>query len=181
MKIWQWYLRKQLARSTIGQGLAMKGTFFHFSRVKIPSGQLLEPMGNHQLREEIESLLANTKPRNCIGRPQSIFVSEDEACERHGLPFDDGFLHQVELLGRSERRDNTWLGVLQLRLSDRPGMRTSGYAKYPELSNEAICLSYWAGKASDTPNREIATDKALVKECLDDEPRKLKRNIPLPS
>lgn len=153
---------------------------YHFSKTKIPSGQFLRPTGTHHLPEEIETLLAQTKPKHCIARPECVFVSEEEGCEFHGLPFTEGFLHQVEPVGSIERRDNAWLGVLQLRHSKWPRLKESGEKKYPELSNEQICRNYWNGVASDTPNWEIAAEKIMVNECLDEVPRKLKRNIPLP-
>jgi hypothetical protein len=59
-------------------------------------------------------------------------------------------------------------------------MRISGNNQYPELTNEEIADNYWTGAESKNPNWEIAATKVMVKECLDDEPRQLKRNIPLP-
>ncbi len=77
-----------------------------------------------------------------------------------GVPYDRGYVHTIIPIGKVDRRDLTWIGVLQMRYHKREQLRAR--ARYPRVSDDQVVDGYWSGQASDTPDWEWVAKEAQV-------------------
>jgi hypothetical protein len=127
--------------------------YFHMSPTKLLADKPLQKKDGPHVAEAVEDLLETRRPTSSLPRSQSVFMGETEDGGRHGLRYPMGYLHLVEPSpGPFERRDNCWIGVLQMRLHGDPKARSIGDRKASHLTNEQIADNYWSGEASHEPN-----------------------------
>lgn len=77
-----------------------------------------------------------------------------------GVPGITGYVHEVRMLGRIEKRDVNWIGFLQRRFRSAT---TEAYEnEFHELSNSEIARNYWLGNPSTGPNWEFVAETAVI-------------------
>ena len=91
-----------------------------------------------------------------------------------GVPFDQGYVHTVEPLGKIDKRDLAWIGVIQRRYHKDSRLRKN---QYSDLSDEQVADKYWSGEASDKPSWEWVTKEAKV-IAVDNETSQVRPNSP---
>jgi hypothetical protein len=110
--------------------------------------------------EDVEKILEGRRPNNCFARSESVYMRDDRDFAKLGIPYEKGFIHEVDPLGKLEKRDLAWIGVLQGRYP-----KTKRYVADPcqEITDSEIADMYWSGKATENPVWEwIARDAVVV-------------------
>lgn len=108
----------------------------------------------------VESILESQRPDGCLSRSKSVNMRDDRDFSRMGIDtFEEGYVHEIEPLTAVEKRDVTWIGVLQARY---PKGNLKLTEKYTSLSDKQVADNYWGGTLSDNPALEYATEKAKV-------------------
>jgi hypothetical protein len=142
--------------------------FYHMSPKKLELFAVLRPSDKPHLDPAIEKLLECHRPNSSISRSEAVYLSETEEASRHGLPYDEGYVHLVEAIGEVQRRDNYWIGQLQARHHPNPRLARLKDKSLDHLSDEGIASRYFAGEASRKPNWEIVARSAKVKSLVCD-------------
>ena len=78
-----------------------------------------------------------------------------------GVSYDEGYVHKVEPLGKVDKRDLTWIGVIQSRHHRNAQIRKD---RCPKLSDDHLAHNYWRGEASKRPLWEWVAKEAKVIE-----------------
>lgn len=123
----------------------------------------------------IEDILAGRRPHHCADRGDSIYMREEREFSTVGVTFDNGYVHTVEPIGKVDKRDLAWIGVLQRRHHKNERVRKN---VHPALSDDDVADRYWNGEASDRPLWEWVTEKATVID-VDDELSRVRPESPL--
>lgn len=92
-------------------------TYYHMSSTKLPIGKVLIGQGRPLVDPSIEDVFEKQRPKNSPSRLNSVYMTDDRDFKRRGIRADDGYVHQVEAIGPVEKRDNKWVGELELRLT----------------------------------------------------------------
>lgn len=159
--------------------VVMEETYFHMSVSALPEGTKLESRGFPFVAKEVEHILESVRPKTCLPREASVFVTLNEDACTNGVTYDEGYLHTVRPIGPVHRRDLKWLRQLQLRhyrdthdlgIVDRAKVNVLLGKKYTALSHEEIARRYWAGEGSDNPDWEFVVASAEVTACLSEKP-----------
>jgi hypothetical protein len=135
-------------------------TYYRMSQKKVAIGTTLQGNGAPHVGEKVEGILREKRPDACIPRQDCVFFSDNEDATKHGLTYDYGYLQIVEPVGRVEKRDNYWIGQLQLRHNKRlAALQDPGIA---HMTDEELADKYWKGEHSNKPNWEMVATSATV-------------------
>jgi hypothetical protein len=145
--------------------------YYHMSREKLQKGTVLRPKNDLHVNTKVEEILSRRKPETSLDRAESVFLGETEDSAKHGLTYDYGYLHVVQTNDQVERRDNYWIGQLQLRHHSNRKMRNFEDRDLRRFTDEEIADKYWSGIESKKPNWEIATKSAFVVELFSEQVR----------
>jgi hypothetical protein len=107
----------------------------------------------------VEEILEQQRPPDCPDRGDSVYMREEREFSTVGVPYDEGYVHTVVPIGRVDKRDLAWIGVIQLRQQRNEQLRKN---LYPKLSNARVADKYWSGEASDKPLWEWVAKEAKV-------------------
>jgi hypothetical protein len=143
---------------------------YHVSPKKLDLFTVLAPSGTPHLDPAIEALLDSCRPDSSIPRSEAVYLSETPEASRHGLRYDEGYVHLVEPVGDVQRRDNNWIGQLQIRHHTNSRFARFKDKRLNHLSDVEMATKYFAGEASPNPNWEIVARSAQVKGLLSDHP-----------
>jgi hypothetical protein len=133
--------------------------YYHVSRKKLLLGETLRGGdGSGLVSSMVEEILERTRPVNCAHRSDCAFFSGSERASKHGLKYDHGYLHFVEPTGHIEKRDNYWIGQLQVRHT--PSLVRWRSPELGILSDDEIGKKYWSGEPSQKPNWELVAPKS---------------------
>lgn len=149
--------------------------FYHMSPKKLELFTVLRPSGKPHLDPAIEKLLESRRPNSSIPRSEAVYLSETVEASRHGLPYDEGYVHLVEPIGEVQRRDNNWIGQLQVRHHVNPRLARLKDKRLNHLSDEEIASKYFAGEASPNPNWEVVAKSAKVMGIVGDHPVQVRK------
>ena len=143
--------------------------FFHMSREKLNAGLVLNPKGRNYVADEVEAVLEQQRPKHCDCRQDSVFLSETEDSSKHGFEYDAGYLHFAIPFERYVKRDNYWIGQLQLRLNSNAQIKKMCDGTLENLSNDDLAKNYWNGVPSQSPNWEIVCASATIDSLVQDD------------
>ena len=155
--------------------MAQEKILYHMSPNKLELFTVLSPPGKPPLNSTIEELLDRHRPNSSIPRSEAVYLSETVEASRHGLPYDEGYVHLVEPIGEVQRRDNYWIGQLQLRYHPNSRLARLKDKTLDHLSDEEIVIRYFAGEASPNPNWEIVARSAKVMSLVSDHPLQFRK------
>jgi hypothetical protein len=136
--------------------------YYRISEKKYAKGEIIQGRGKKPLADKeplVEHILDNRRPADSPGRGDSVYMREEREFSSVGVTFDEGYIHEVEPIGKVEKRDLNWVGVLQRRHHKNERLRTDGF---PLLSDSDIADKYWSGEASDNPSWEWVAKEAKV-------------------
>jgi hypothetical protein len=147
--------------------------YYRMSREKAEIGTSLQGKGTLHVGPEIENMLENKRPDGCIPRADCVFFSDTEDATKHGLTYDYGYLQLVEPIGPVQKRDNYWIGQLQLRHQKKHDFEDVTIA---HLTDEELADKYWNGEPSKKPNWEMVARSATVTGYAHEEPVKVRKS-----
>ena len=139
-------------------------TYYRIAERKYTKDKIMKGRGDRPLANNfpaVEAILESRRPSESLDRGDSVYMREDRDFNSVGVTFDEGYIHQIEPLGKVDKRDLTWIGVLQRRNHKDTWLRKNSY---PLLSDVDVADNYWSGKASDNPSWEWITKEARVLE-----------------
>ena len=91
----------------------MTKTYNHMARDKNAVGTVLKGKGKKMVAPSIEDLLEEHRSKSSPSRLDSVYMTEDRDFYRQGISAENGYVHQIEPIGPTERRDNKWIGELE--------------------------------------------------------------------
>ena len=150
----------------------MTTQYYHMSSQKLDDGSDLKNPGNNLPDSRIENILENKRPSDCIKRSDAIFVSTSKDFSKHGLPYDQGYIHRVSVSGQTSKHDNAWIGELQRRHTTPENVKEclKPLEDAKSMSDEDVAAKYWKGCESTKANWEILALDVRVVECVSTEP-----------
>ena len=108
---------------------------------------------------ETEEIIERNRPSSVPDRGNCVYMRLDPDFSQTGVSFDKGFLHDVEPLSTTHKRDTYWIGVLQKRYFRDPRFQKD---IEPTLSDDEVANNYWSGEAGPNPIWEWVTEAAKV-------------------
>jgi hypothetical protein len=147
--------------------------YYRMSRKKDEIGTTLQGKGTLHVGQAIEDILERKRPEGCIPRPDCVFFSDNEDATKHGLTYDVGYLQLVEPVGLVQKRDNYWIGQLQLRHEKKHALEDFTIA---HLTDEELAEKYWKGEPSNKPNWEMVARSAIVTGYAYEEPVRVRKH-----
>jgi hypothetical protein len=149
--------------------------YYRMSQKKLELGKPVQGTGALHLGAELEKLLEQQRPDECISRTDCVFFSDNEDPKKHGLPYDYGYLHVIEPVGPVQKRDNYWLGQLQTR--HHPTLSWRQDLSIADLTDKKLADKYWKGEPSNKPNWEMVARSATVMEYASEEPVQVRKPL----
>ena len=143
--------------------------FYHMRAAKLEIGAVIKPKGAPHVDPLVEAILNHHRPEGCLPRDDVVYLSEPQDSARHGLTYDAGFLHIVEPADEVQKRDNYWIGQLQLRHHSDPRFVALQDKSLRGLSDEQMVENYFNGVPSPKPNWEYVASEATVTGLVSDE------------
>jgi hypothetical protein len=143
--------------------------YYRMMKTKRPIGFKLEPKGGPHTDPAVEAILARYRKDGQIDRAAGVYFAETPDFSSLGIPYDKGFIHIVEPIGEPQRRDQAWLGEIQLRhhknaqLISRLSAQTRARRReFDEMSDQVLWENYFAGVLSRNPTIEVVGTGARV-------------------
>jgi hypothetical protein len=152
--------------------------FYRISNDKYPKGYVFRGSGKRPLQDrfpEVEDILEGRRPKDKDDRGNSVYLREDKDFSKVGVTYGEGYIHTVDPVGRVERRDLVWTGILQKRYIQDERFRKD---LRPDLSDDQVADKWWAGEGSETPDWEWVAPQATVVD-VEADPITVKPNSPL--
>jgi hypothetical protein len=140
-------------------------TYYRMAEKQYAKDDIMKGQGKRPLEDTeplIEDILEDQRPADCPDRGDSIYMREERVFSTVGVPYDEGYVHEVAPIGKVHKRDLAWIGVLQLRHHRNDRLRRD---QYPQLSDAHVGKKYWSGEASDKPSWEWVAKEAKVVEA----------------
>jgi hypothetical protein len=144
----------------------------------------LKPKGWPYLAPDVEAMLSNYRKEGQIDRAGAIYLAEAPQFSALGIPYDEGFIHIVEPAGETQRRDQAWLGELQLRhhkkeeLLRRLSAPTKARRKeFDGMSDQVLCENYFSGAMSNNPVVEVVATGGTVVGYHSETPVRVRNGI----
>jgi hypothetical protein len=137
-------------------------TYYRISKRKYAKGDIIRGRGKRPLEDKepfVEKILEQRRPVDCPDRGDSVYMREEREFSTVGVTYNEGYVHEVEPIGRVDKRDLAWIGVIQRRHHKNELLRKN---EYPTLSDTEIANKYWSGEASDNPLWEWVAKQAKV-------------------
>ncbi len=100
----------------IAEGFKKPTTLFHYSKIELPIGTVLEPRGNFSVQKEIEDLFEKYRPATELPRNKVIYMmGNPDDYQYFGLRGEgwNGFLYIVQPNKPLQKRDASIIGLLQ--------------------------------------------------------------------
>ena len=94
-------------------------------RDRSPVGFHLQPSGELHLGATIEELLERYRRPGRLSRGHAVHLAETPEFASLGIPYNEGFVHVVEVEGEAQRRDQAWLRELQFRYPKKSGVSSA--------------------------------------------------------
>jgi hypothetical protein len=145
-------------------------TYFHIAE-RSAKGDVMQGRNERPLAAKeplVEEILESRRPSLCLDRGDCVYMREEREFSTVGVPFDEGYVHEVEPIGKVDKRDNKWIGVLQLRHHKNERLRKN---RCHPLSDDDLADKYWSGEASDKPSWEWVAKHAKVIDVDSDRSR----------
>ena len=139
--------------------MSTKANYYRIAEKKHERGAIMKGSGKRPLAEtepHVETILEKQRPADCPDRGDCVYMLEECDFRTAGVPFDQGYVHTVEPLGKIDKRDLAWIGVIQRRYHKDSRLRKN---QYSDLSDEQVADKYWSGEASDKPSWEWSPRK----------------------
>jgi hypothetical protein len=143
-------------------------TYYRIAEKKNAIGDLMKGRGVRPLantESQVEEILEARRPPDCPDRGDSIYMREEREFSTVGVTFDEGYVHKVEPLGKVDKRDLAWIGIIQRRHHKNDLLRKDVLVG---LSDSDIADRYWRGEASSKPLWEWVAKEAKVIDVDDD-------------
>jgi hypothetical protein len=144
-------------------------TYYRMMKMRHPVGSKLEPKGGPHIDPEVEAILARYRRDGQIDRAHAIYFAETPEFSSLGISYDVGFIHIVEPVGETQRRDQSWLRELQLRHHKNPDFINrlssavkAGRKEFDGMSDQVVCENYFTGVLSSKPVIEVVANEATV-------------------
>ena len=137
-------------------------TYYRIAEKKCAKDDLMKGRGERPLADKepmVEGILESRRPPECPDRGDSVYMREEREFSTVGVTFDEGYVHKVEPIGKVDKRDLAWIGVLQRRHHRDERLRKNNYSP---LSDNNVADNYWSGEASDKPSWEWVAKEAKV-------------------
>jgi hypothetical protein len=153
-------------------------TYYRIAEKKYSKDDVMKGSGRRPLEGKepvVEEILKQQRPPDCPDRADSVYMRQEREFSTVGIPYDEGYVHTVAPIGRIDKRDLTWIGVIQLRHHRNEKLRKN---LSPKLSDAQIADKYWSGEASDKPSWEWVAKEAKVVDVEEDRSR-IRRRSPL--
>jgi hypothetical protein len=152
--------------------------YYRIAKTRYATGDVMKGLGERPLQStepSVEDILEQRRPTHCPYRGDSVYMREDRRFSRVGVPFSEGYVHEVEPIGDVYKRDLAWIGILQRRHHKNPHLQRN---EHPELSDAEVADKYWAGEASDNACWEYVANEAKVVD-VDKDLSPVRPNSPL--
>jgi hypothetical protein len=153
-------------------------TYYRIAKKKYAKNEIMRGRGRRPLGDKeplVEQILARRRPADCPDRGDSVYMRVEREFSTVGVTYDEGYVHEVEPIGKVDKRDLAWIGAIQMRYHKNQRLRKN---EYPELSDDEIADRYWSGEASDKPLWEWVAKKAKVIN-VDSDRSRVRPNSPL--
>jgi hypothetical protein len=153
-------------------------TYFRIAEKKYAKGDIMKGRGKRPLADEeplVETILDSRRPPECPDRGDCVYMRVEREFGRVGVTFDKGYVHKIEPIGKIDKRDLTWIGVLQSRHHKNERLRKN---EYSSLTDNDIADKYWSGEGSDKASWEWVAKEAKVLD-VDSDLSRVRRESPL--
>lgn len=136
-------------------------TYYRIAEKKYAKDGITKGRGTRPLEDEplVEEILEKQRPADCPDRGDSVYMREEREFSTVGVPYDEGYVHTVEPIGKVDKRDLAWIGVIQRRHHRNERLLKE---PCPELSDAQLADKYWSGEASNKPSWEWVAKEAKV-------------------
>ena len=145
-----------------------KKQYYRIAKDKYSKGHVFRGSGTRPLQDrfpEVEDILERRRPNGKYDRGNSVYIKEDKDFSKVGVPYGKGYIHAVDPVGKVERRDLVWTGILQQRYFKDERFRKN---PLPDLTDDQVADKWWAGEGSETPDWEWVAPEATVVDVDDD-------------
>jgi hypothetical protein len=152
-------------------------TYYRIAEKKCAKDDIMKGPGKRPLADKeplVETILEGRRPADCPDRGDSVYMREEREFSTVGVPFDEGYVHTVEPIGKVDKRDLAWIGVIQRRHHKNQRLRKN---EYPTLSDNDVADRYWSGEASDKPLWEWVAKEAKAVD-VDSDLSRVRPNSP---
>jgi hypothetical protein len=156
-------------RPTSEGGVTAPRPYYRMMKTKHPIGFKLEPKGEPHIDPDVEAILAKHRRDGQIDRANAVYFAETPEFSSLGIPYDEGFIHIVEPVGETQRRDQAWLGELQLRhhknqelIRRQSAPLRARREEFEGRSDQVLCENYFSGVLSSNPVIEVVATSATV-------------------
>jgi hypothetical protein len=137
-------------------------TYYRIAAKKCAIDEIMKGRGKRPLADKepwVETILEGRRPADCPDRGDGVYMREEREFSTVGVTCDEGYVHTVEPIGKVDKRDLAWIGVIQRRHHKNERARKN---EYPTLSDNDVADRYWNGEASDEPSWEWVAKEAKV-------------------
>jgi hypothetical protein len=137
-------------------------TYYRIAGKRYAKGDIMKGRGKRPLEDAeplVEDILEKQRPADCPDRGDSVYMREEREFSTVGVTFNEGYVHTVEPVGKVDKRDLAWIGVIQRRHHRNERLRKE---LCPELSDPQVADRYWSGEASNKPLWEWVAKEAKV-------------------
>jgi hypothetical protein len=137
-------------------------TYYRIAMKKCAPDDIMKGRGKRPLEDTeplVEELLERHRRPSCPDRGDSVYMREEREFSTLGVTFNEGYVHTVEPIGKVDRRDLAWIGVIQCRYHRNERLRKE---LCPELSDAQVADKYWSGEASNKPSWEWVAKEVRV-------------------
>lgn len=141
--------------------------FYRIAGKKHDVGDTMMGRGTAPLQDRfpmVEEILERRRPADCPPRADCIYMRDARDFRTVGVTYKEGYVHEVEPVGKVDQRDIAWIGSLQWRYFPTEKMRKD---EHPPLSDDELADRYWGGVASEKPTWEWVSKEGTVK-AVDD-------------
>jgi hypothetical protein len=152
-------------------------TYYRIAKRKYAKGEIIKGREKRPLEDKeplVEEILEQRRPVDCPDRGDSVYMREEREFSTVGVTYDEGYVHEVEPIGKVDKRDLTWIGAIQRRHYKNALLRNN---EYPTFSDTEIADKYWSGEASDKPLWEWVVKEAKVID-VDNDLSRVRPNSP---
>jgi hypothetical protein len=157
--------------------------YYCMMQTKQPVGFKLQKKGGPHIAPDVEAILARHRKDGQIDRAEAVYFAETPEFSALGITYDEGFIHIVEPVGETQRRDQAWLGELQLRHHKNHELirRLSAPVRvrrkeFDGVSDQVLCENYFSGVLSSNPVIEVVATGATVAGYHLETPVRVRKN-----
>jgi hypothetical protein len=93
-------------------------TYYRIAERKYAKGYIMRGRGTRPLEDKepfVEQILGQRRPDDSPDRGDSVYMREEREFSTVGVPYDEGYVHEVVPIGKVDQRDLAWIGILQRR------------------------------------------------------------------